>query len=70
MVLVAGHGPFTWGASPEAAVHNSVTLEELARIAFMTLLIDSSASPLGEALHRRHFRRKHGDGAYYGQENR
>jgi len=68
MALVASHGPFTWGESPEKAVYHSVVLEELAKTALMTMLVDRSAGAIGDALHRRHFTRKHGDGAYYGQE--
>jgi len=67
MVLVACHGPFTWGATPEKAVYNSVVLEELAKMAMYTLAIDPSAAPLKEALVAKHYRRKHGDGATYGQ---
>lgn len=67
MVLVACHGPFTWGASAGEAVHFSVVLEELARMAYLTLQIDPAAPSLRPSLIRRHFRRKHGDDAYYGQ---
>lgn len=67
MVLVAGHGPFTWGATPEKAVFNSVVLEELARMAWITLGIDPLAQPLKATLIEKHYRRKHGTQAYYGQ---
>ncbi len=67
MVLVACHGPFTWGATPEKAVYNSVVLEELARMAMYTLAINPLAAPLKETLVAKHYRRKHGDGATYGQ---
>jgi len=67
MVLVAGHGPFTWGATPEKAVQNSVLLEELARMACLTLQINSHASRLPQTLIDKHYQRKHGPGAYYGQ---
>jgi L-ribulose-5-phosphate 4-epimerase len=69
MVLVAGHGPFTWGTTPEKAVHNSVILEELAKIALFTLQINPQTNRLKDALIRKHYQRKHGPGAYYGQDN-
>ena len=68
MVLVAGHGPFTWGETPEKAVYHAVVLEELARMAFVTCGIHPGASRLPEHLVRKHFERKHGKDAYYGQE--
>ena len=67
MVLVAGHGAFTWGATPEKAVYNAAVLEELARMAFVTRTVDPSAARLPERLIRKHFERKHGKNAYYGQ---
>ena len=67
MVLVAGHGPFTWGKTPEKAVYNSVVLEELAKMAFLTLQINPKISKLNEALIQKHYQRKHGAKAYYGQ---
>lgn len=67
MVLVAGHGPFTWGTSPEKAVYNSVVLEELAMMALFTLQINPQVSRLNEALIQKHYQRKHGADAYYGQ---
>jgi len=67
MVLVAGHGPFTWGKTPEKAVYNSVVLEELAKMALLTLQINPNISQLGEALIQKHYLRKHGDSACYGQ---
>ena len=67
MVLVAGHGPFTWGETAEAAVFHSVVLEELAKIALFTLQVKPDAVRLNQALIDRHFLRKHGDGATYGQ---
>jgi len=66
-VLVAGHGPFTWGRTAEQAVENSIVLEEVARIAFLTEALNPEASEIGSALRDRHFLRKHGPGAYYGQ---
>lgn len=70
MVLVAGHGPFTWGATPEKAVYNSVILEELAKMALITRQINPQAPRLPEALVQKHYQRKHGPNAYYGQNDR
>ena len=67
MVLVAGHGVFTWGETPEKAVYNAAVLEELARMAFVTRTLDPSAERLPSRLIDKHFERKHGKGAYYGQ---
>jgi len=67
MVLVAGHGPFTWGKTPEEAVYNSVILEELAKMALFTLQINPSVHRLKETLIQKHYKRKHGPKAYYGQ---
>ncbi len=67
MVLVAGHGPFTWGATPQKAVYNSVMLEELAKMALYTLAINPNTPTLNQALIDKHYQRKHGAGAYYGQ---
>jgi L-ribulose-5-phosphate 4-epimerase len=66
-VLVRGHGPFTWGTSPAAAVEAAVALEAIATIAWRTLAIDPDAVALGDGLLKRHFDRKHGSTAYYGQ---
>jgi L-ribulose-5-phosphate 4-epimerase len=65
--LVAGHGPFCWGASASQAAHNAVILEEIARIAYWTVTLDPAAAPLPSTLLDKHFFRKHGRGAYYGQ---
>jgi L-ribulose-5-phosphate 4-epimerase len=67
MILVAGHGPFTWGRTPEKAVYNSIMLEELARMAFLTLQINPQAPHLKDMLIQKHHDRKHGEKAYYGQ---
>ena len=67
MVLVAGHGVFTWGETPEKAVYNAAVLEELARMAFVTRTLDPSAARLPARLIDKHFERKHGKSAYYGQ---
>ncbi len=69
MVLVSGHGPFTWGKTPEKAVQNSVILEELAKMALLTLQINPQAPRLKDALIRKHYQRKHGPNAYYGQND-
>jgi L-ribulose-5-phosphate 4-epimerase len=66
-VLVRSHGPFCWGADPAAAVQNAVTLEEVARMALLTTLLEPGAGPLDAAVRDRHFTRKHGPDAYYGQ---
>ena len=66
-VLVRAHGPFAWGSSAAAAVENAIALEEIATIAWRTLGIDPSAPAISDELLRRHFDRKHGEGAYYGQ---
>jgi L-ribulose-5-phosphate 4-epimerase len=68
MVLVAGHAPFTWGETPEKAVYNAAVLEELARMAFITRTLAPAAAPLPKRLIRKHFERKHGKNAYYGQK--
>jgi L-ribulose-5-phosphate 4-epimerase len=66
-VLVAGHAPFCWGTDAADAVHNAVILEYIARMATHTLAVNPTATPLPRELHDKHFYRKHGPGAYYGQ---
>ena len=67
-VLVNSHGPFSWGISPEDAVHNSVVLEEVAMMAWHAEnLRDGITEPMQQELLDKHFLRKHGSGAYYGQ---
>jgi L-ribulose-5-phosphate 4-epimerase len=66
-VLVASHGPFTWGGDPHDAVHNAVVLEFVARLASETLRINPKTQPMQTALLNKHFLRKHGPAAYYGQ---
>jgi L-ribulose-5-phosphate 4-epimerase len=68
MVLISNHGPFTWGNSADKAVYNSAVLEELAEMAYLTLQINPEAPPLKNALIQKHYDRKHGKKAYYGQE--
>jgi L-ribulose-5-phosphate 4-epimerase len=65
---VANHGPFAWGATAMKAAENAAILEYIARIACITLSLNASASPVGPALHDKHFLRKHGANAYYGQK--
>jgi L-ribulose-5-phosphate 4-epimerase len=67
-VLVASHGPFTWGKDAPEAVHNAVVLEFIARLASETLRINPKTPPMPSALLDKHFLRKHGPGAYYGQK--
>jgi len=65
--LVAGHGPFAWGADAADAVENAVALEIVAASAYRTELLRPGVEAVGDALLERHFLRKHGPGAYYGQ---
>ncbi len=65
--LVRGHGPFCWGSDPPSAVENAVTLEETARMALLTTVLQPGAAPLDAAVRDKHFERKHGPQAYYGQ---
>jgi L-ribulose-5-phosphate 4-epimerase len=67
MVLVAGHAPFTWGKTVEKAVYHAAVLEEMARMAFITHALDPAAARLPESVIRKHWERKHGKDAYYGQ---
>ncbi len=66
-VLVRGHAPFCWGADVATAAHNAVILESIARMAYYTLGLAVDAEALPRALHDKHFLRKHGSKAYYGQ---
>lgn len=65
--LVANHGPFAWGKDAETATHNAVILEAIARMAYLTLGINPAAPAVGSGLHDKHYLRKHGANAYYGQ---
>lgn len=67
-VLVVGHAPFCWGKSVTEAAHIAVVLEEIAALAAQTLAVNPRARPLSRHLHEKHFYRKHGSGAYYGQK--
>jgi len=66
-VLVASHGPFAWGKSVPEAVHNAIVFEHVVRLASETLRIYPSVQPMQQVLLDKHFFRKHGPGAYYGQ---
>ena len=66
-VLVANHGPFAWGADAAAAVHNAAVLEVVARMAFLSMQMNPALPAMPQQLLEKHFLRKHGPGAYYGQ---
>ncbi|HEY6083029.1 MAG TPA: L-ribulose-5-phosphate 4-epimerase [Chitinophagaceae bacterium] len=68
MILVGNHAPFTWGKTVEKAVYNSAVLEEIARMAYLTGQIRGDAPRLKETLIKKHYDRKHGPDAYYGQK--
>lgn len=70
MVLVACHGPFTWGETSEKALYNSAVLEEIARMALLTEKINPDTRQLKQALIDKHYQRKHGAGSYYGQSKK
>ncbi|MTI41755.1 L-ribulose-5-phosphate 4-epimerase [Fulvivirga lutimaris] len=67
MVLIGNHGPFTWGKSADKAVFNSKLLDELGKMAHIALSINPEAPRLKDALIKKHYERKHGKNAYYGQ---
>lgn len=69
-VLVRGHAPFVWGSDAATAVHNAVVLEEVAGIALHTAVLSPELRPISRVLLDKHFKRKHGPGAYYGQKSR
>ena len=66
-VLVAGHGPFTWGATAISAAHNAALLETVARMAYHTTTLNAACAPISQSLQDRHYYRKHGTKATYGQ---
>jgi L-ribulose-5-phosphate 4-epimerase len=66
-ILVANHGPFTWGANPTAAVEATVVLEQTATMALGTITISPNQAPISKVLLDKHYLRKHGKNAYYGQ---
>jgi len=67
-VLVADHAPFCWGKTPAEAAHVAVIIEEIAAMAFQTIAANPKARAISRHLHDKHFLRKHGTGAYYGQD--
>jgi len=67
-VLVRNHGPFTWGKTPAEAVHNAAVLEQVAMMAIYSRLINPDVGPMPKRLLDKHYLRKHGPGAYYGQK--
>lgn len=67
MVLIANHAPFTWGKTVAKAVYHSAVLEEIAKMAWISKTIRGDVPPLKESLKRKHYERKHGKDAYYGQ---
>ena len=67
-VICRNHGPFTFGKTPEDAVYHAVVLEELAKMAMYTLQVNPSATPAPDYVQNKHFMRKHGPDAYYGQK--
>ncbi|MBP5401940.1 MAG: L-ribulose-5-phosphate 4-epimerase AraD [Treponema sp.] len=68
MVLVAGHGPFTWGSNADKSVYNAAVLEEIARMAWITMAVNPDFNPLPDYVVNKHYQRKHGANAYYGQK--
>jgi L-ribulose-5-phosphate 4-epimerase len=68
-VLCKNHGPFTWGKDASEAVHNAVVLEEVAKMASRCESINPSVKPAPQELQDKHYNRKHGANAYYGQSN-
>jgi len=68
-VLVCSHGPFCWGKDADNAVYNAVALEEIARMAFYTVLLGKN-EPISQSLLGKHYKRKHGNDAYYGQSKK
>jgi L-ribulose-5-phosphate 4-epimerase len=68
MVLVASHGPFTWGKLPQEAVYHAVVLEEISKMAINTEKINPDIKSASQSLVDKHFSRKHGKDAYYGQK--
>lgn len=69
-VIVFNHAPFTWGKDPNNAVHNAVVLEEVSKMAYRTEQINPDITRMGKYILDKHFHRKHGKNAYYGQKNK
>ena len=67
-VLVKNHGVFTWGKTPEKAVENAITLEEVAKMALLTEQLNANTPKIKQSLLDKHYFRKHGKNAYYGQK--
>lgn len=67
-VLVSSHGPFAWGVDPLEAVRNAVVMEEVAFMDFHAIMLEPKRGPMQQALLDKHYLRKHGSGAYYGQD--
>lgn len=67
MVLLQNHGPFTWSKTAEKSVYNAAVLEEIARMAYLTLQINPQTPRIKDTLRLKHYERKHGNNAYYGQ---
>jgi len=67
-VLVANHGPFTWGSSPDKSVESAVVLEQVAEMALKTAILKTDLSNIPQSLLDKHYLRKHGENAYYGQK--
>lgn len=67
-VLVSNHGPFAWGTNPFDAVHNAVVLEEVAKMALRSMTLTPGLAPISQAILDKHYNRKHGKDAYYGQK--
>jgi len=67
-VLAAGHAPFAWGKTPEQALYNAIVLEEVAKMALHSLVVQAGLDPIPQYLLDKHYLRKHGKDAYYGQE--
>jgi L-ribulose-5-phosphate 4-epimerase len=68
MVLVAGHGPFAWGKTAAESVYHGAVLEEVCKMALLTLMVNPAAEVLPKHIINKHWERKHGAGAYYGQK--
>ncbi|MCP8897679.1 L-ribulose-5-phosphate 4-epimerase [Gilvimarinus xylanilyticus] len=67
MVIIAGHAPFTWGKDAAQSVYHAVILEEIAKMAYLTRTLKQSVQPLKQGIMDKHYLRKHGKNAYYGQ---
>jgi L-ribulose-5-phosphate 4-epimerase len=67
-VLVAGHGPFAWGRTPAEAIETALILEQVAKMAYGAMVLDPRLAPLDRHIQDKHFSRKHGPNAYYGQK--